>query len=110
MKKIILLLITLTTIVNVCYASFPVLENTQQNSVNYSEIASFSDSEDGIYSVLGFVVGFLSIFLYFLPLFLLFLPNKAFRKGIYLGLLSMVILIVGLLVWFFSSGAEIVIM
>jgi|TARA_B110000483_G_scaffold243307_1_gene332419 hypothetical protein len=64
------------------YASFPVLENIQQDSVKYSEITTFSDFEDNIYSVLGFVVGFLSILLYFLPL-LLFSLNKAFRRGIY---------------------------
>ncbi|MBT7897128.1 MAG: hypothetical protein HN564_09000 [Flavobacteriales bacterium] len=110
MKKIILLLITLITIVNVSYASFPVLENIQQDIVKYSEITTFSDPEDGIYSFLGFVVGFLSILGYFLPLLLLFSPNKAFRRGIYVGLLTMVILIVGILTWFIASGGELTIM
>ena len=110
MKKIILLLITLTTIANVSYASFPILENIQQDSVKYSEITTFSDPEDGIYSVLGFVVGFLSVLVGFLPLLLLFSPNKAFRRGIYVGLLTMVILIVGFLAWIFASGGGLAIM
>ncbi len=110
MKKLILFLITITTFTNVGYASFPVLENVQQDSVKYSEIATSSDPEDDIYSVLGFVVGFLSGFLFFLPLLLLFLPNKSFRRGIYVGLLTMVILIVVTLIVIIVSGGGLVIM
>ena len=110
MRKLLLLLITLVTLTNVSYASFPVLENVQQDSVKYSEIATSSDPEDGIYSVLGFVVGFLSGLLFFLPLLLLFLPNKSFRRGIYVGLLTMVILIVVALIVIIVSGGGLVIM
>ena len=110
MKKLLLILICLFSLNTLAYASFPVLEKIQQDSVKYSEITTFSDSEDNIYSVLGFVVGFLSILLYFLPLLLLFSPNKAFRRGIYVGLLTMVILIVGFLSWILASGGEFVIM
>ena len=70
----------------------------------------FSDHEDGIYSVFGFVVGFLSIFLFFLPLFLLLLPNKSFRRGIYVGLLTLAVLIIGLLSLILASGGGLVIM
>ena len=110
MKNLLFIFFALITFANVSYASFPVLENVQQDSVKYSEIATSSDPEDGIHSVLGFVVGFLSILLYFLPLLLLFSPNKAFRRGIYVGLLTMVILIVGFLSWILASGGEFVIM
>ena len=93
MKRIIFLLITLTTIANVSYASFPVLENVQQDSVKYSEIATSSDPEDDIYSVLGFFVGLFSWVL-ILPLLFLFHPNKSFRTGIIAGFLTGALLLV----------------
>ena len=54
------------------FASFPVLENVKQESIEYYKTADFSDSDDIIYYVLGFVLGFLSFMLLFLPLLFLF--------------------------------------
>jgi len=96
MKRIILLLIMLTTITNVSYASFPVTENTQTEIIENSTIINAPDSS--AYMILGFFVGFFSWFLLLLPLLLLFVPNKSFRKGIIAGFLTMLILLV-LIFW-----------
>ena len=103
MKKIILLLITLTTLTDVSYASFPISVHTQQESVKSSVTATLSGFEDGRYAILGFMVGFLSVFLLFLPLLFLLVPNKVFRRGIYIGLLTVLVLI-GLLFSFGPGG------
>jgi hypothetical protein len=95
MKKLLLLLITLTTLTNISYASFPVTIDTQIQVVENSEINNSPDSS--VYMILGFFVGFFSWFLILLPLLLLFVPNKSFRLGIIAGFLSMA----GLLVWMF---------
>ena len=91
MKRIFLLLFILTTVSNFSYASFPVLENVKKSSVKHIESTVFLDSEDVIYYGLGFFVGFLSVLLYFLPLLFLFFPNKSFRKGIYIGLITLLV-------------------
>ena len=96
MKRIILLLIMLTTITNVSYASFPVTENTQTEIIENSTIINAPDSS--AYMILGFFVGFFSWFLVLLPLLLLFVPNKSFRQGIIAGFLAMLILLV-LIFW-----------
>ena len=107
MKQLILLLITLTTLSNVSYASFPVAENTQTEIIENTTL--INSPESTAYMILGFFVGFFSFVLFFLPLFLLYVPNKSFRKGIIVGLIIISIpILLGIL--FYISGAEIVIM
>ena len=111
MKRIFFFLFMLTAISNFSYASFPVLENVKQDSIKYSTTAAFSESEVIIYYVLGFIVGFLSFILFFLPLFFLFSPNKAFRKGIYIGLVSILTVFATVYALFsIFSNTELVIM
>ena len=45
MKKILLLLITLTTLTNVSYASFPVTENTQANIIEIPSWVPLDDND-----------------------------------------------------------------
>ena len=107
MKKLILILMCFPII---GFASFPVLENVQQNSIKYSKTAVFSDSDDTINYVLGFIVGYLSFMLFFLPLLFLFSKNKAFRKGIYIGLVALLVTLIALLSVFSSTGFGLTIM
>ena len=107
MRKLLLLLITLTTLSNVSYASFPVAENTQTEIIENTTL--INSPESTAYMILGFFVGFFSFVLFFLPLFLLYVPNKSFRKGIIVGLIIISIpILLGIL--FYISGAQIVIM
>ena len=107
MRKLLLLLITLSTLSNVSYASFPVAENTQTEIIENTTL--INSPESTAYMILGFFVGFFSFVLFFLPLFLLYVPNKSFRKGIIVGLIIISIpILLGIL--FYISGAEIVIM
>ena len=92
------------------FASFPVFENAQQESIEYSKTADFYDSDDIIYYVLGFVVGFLSFMLLFFPLLFLFSKNKAFRKGIYIGLVALLVTLMVLLSDFSNTGFGLTIM
>jgi len=92
----------------ISFASFPVLENVQQDNIKYSKTAVFSD--DIIHYVLGFVVGFLSIIFLFLPLLFLFSKNKAFRKGIYIGLAALLVIFLVLLSDFANTGFGLTIM
>ena len=106
-KKLLFLLITLTTLTNVSYASFPVNEILQTEIIENDTI--INSPESIAYMILGFFVGFFSFVLFFLPLFLLYVPNKSFRKGIIVGLIIISIpILLGIL--FYISGAEIVIM
>ena len=107
MKKLVLLLIALTTLTNVSYASFAITEKVQTEVV---ESAAIINSPESIaYMILGFFVGFFSFVLFFLPLLLLYVPNKSFRKGIIVGLIIISIpILLGIL--FYISGAQIVIM
>ena len=107
MKKLILILITLTTLTNVSYASFPVTESLQTEIIENATI--LNTPESSLYMILGFIVGFFSFVLLFLPLLLLYVPNKSFRKGIIAGLIIIAIpILLGIL--FYISGAQIVIM
>jgi len=107
MKKLILILITLTTLTNVSYASFPVTESLQTEIIENATI--LNTPESSLYMILGFFVGFFSFVLLFLPLLLLYVPNKSFRKGIIAGLIIIAIpILLGIL--FYISGAQIVIM
>ena len=107
MKKLLLILLCLPII---GFASFPVLENVQQNSIKYSKTAVFSDFDDTIHYVLGFIVGCLSLMLFFFPLLFLFSKNKAFRKGIYIGLVALLVTLIALLSVFSSTGFGLTIM
>ena len=107
MKKLLLILLCLPMI---SFASFPVLENVQQDNIKYSKTAVFSDSDDIIHYALGFVVGFLSIIFLFLPLLFLFSKNKAFRKGIYIGLAALLVIFLVLLSDFANTGFGLTIM
>ncbi len=107
MKKLTLLLIALTTLTNVSYASFPITENVQTEVV---ESAAIINSPESIaYMILGFFVGFFSFVLFFSPLLLLYVPNQSFRKGIIAGLIVIApFILLGAL--FYFSGWQIVIM
>jgi hypothetical protein len=107
MKKLLLLLIALTTLTNVSYASFPITENVQTEVV---ESAAIINSPESIaYMILGFFVGFFSFVLFFLPLLLLYVPNQSFRKGIIAGLIVLApFILLGAL--FYFSGWELVLM
>ena len=96
MRKLLLLLITLTTLSNVSYASFPVAENTQTEIIENTTL--INSPESTAYMILGFFVGFFSWFFVLLPLLLLFVPNKSFRQGIIAGFLAMLMLLV-LIFW-----------
>ena len=108
MKKLLLLLITITTLTNVSYASFPITETVKTEVV---ESATIINSPESIaYMILGFFVGFFSFVLFFLPLLLLlYVPNQSFRKGIIAGLIVIApFILLGAL--FYFSGWQIVIM
>ena len=107
MKKLLLILLCLPMI---GFASFPVLENEKKESVEYSKMAVFTDSDDTIHYVLGFMVGCLSFMLFFLPLLFLFSKNKAFRKGIYIGLGVLLVILLVLLSDFADTGFGLTIM
>ena len=64
MKRIILLLITITTLTNVSYASFPVNQNTQTEIVETIESPSYGNSQpnwDKIFQILGWLSLILSV-------------------------------------------------
>ena len=51
MQRIILLLITLTTFANICYASFPIIENSSSdilNTISFQIADEEEEEEDGI--------------------------------------------------------------
>jgi hypothetical protein len=107
MKKLILLLITLTTLTNVSYASFPVNEILQTEIIENDTI--INSPESIAYMILGFFVGVFSFVLFFLPLLLLYVPNQSFRKGIIAGLIVIApFILLGAL--FYFSGWELVLM
>ena len=78
MKKLILLLITLTTFTNVSYASFPVEQNTQTEIV--SEIPNYGNKQS--------IWGILSLSLSVIGIILLFTP--AIGTGLILHLLAII--------------------
>ena len=86
MKKITLSLITLITLTNVSYASFPVTETEQTEVVEYDSINNLP------VSFIGVLVGILSCiiipFNFFLPLFIKafnYDSNRSFRTGFFIG-------------------------
>ena len=70
MNKTLVLIITLITSMNVSYASFPVNQNTQAESVETIEPSSYGDSQP--------ILGVLSLSLSVVGLILLFTPAIAF--------------------------------
>ena len=79
MKRIILLLITITTLTNVSYASFPVNQNTQTEIVETIESPSYGNSKpnwDKIFQILGWLSLILSVvwFIIALNIILQFFP------------------------------------
>jgi len=96
MKKLLLLLITLTSLTNVSYASFPVSENIETEMIENIETTISPDST--LYFILGFFLGLFSPVLILLPLLLLFIPNKSLRIGIISGF-SCALLLAVLIFW-----------
>ena len=80
MKKLILFLITITTLTNVSYASFPVTETEQTEVVEYDSINSLP------VSFIGVLVGILSSIIFPWNLLLLrFIKDRSFRKSFIIG-------------------------
>ena len=60
MKKIILFLITITTLTNVSYASFPVNQNTQKEIVETIESPSYGNRQP-VWSILSLIFTLISL-------------------------------------------------
>ena len=90
MKKLLLLLITLTTLTNVSYASFPVTENVQTEIIDYDSINNLP------VTFIGVLVGVLSWLIFPLNLLLpIFIRDRSFRKSVFIGwLIGIPVLIV----------------
>jgi hypothetical protein len=118
MKKIIFLLITLTTLTNVSYASFPVTENTQTEVVETFESPNYGNSQP-ICGILSF--SFMLLALILLPNLLLTLLfsllgvifgsigfNKKLKglaiTGFLLSLIILIISLVAVLILFLFGG------
>ena len=86
MKKTILFLITITTLTNVSYASFPVTENTQTEVVELIESPNYGNSPS--------ILGFLSLILSVVGLILFFTP--AIGTGLVLILFAIIFGLIGL--------------
>ena len=67
MKKILLLLITITTFSNVSYSSFPITENTQTEVVELIESPNYGNSQP-VWSILSITCTLLSLVLLSNPL------------------------------------------
>ena len=78
MKKIILFLITLTTLTNVSFASFPVTENVQTEIIEYDSINNLP------VTFIGVLVGVLSWLIFPLNLLLpIFIVKKFYKFNYY---------------------------
>jgi len=100
MKKLILLLITLTTFMNVSYASFPVTENVQTEIIEYDSINNLP------VTFIGVLVGILSWLIFPLNLLLpIFIRDRSFRKSVFIGLLiGIPVIIVFFIFWLIFGG------
>ena len=105
MKKLILFLITITTLTNVSYASFPVTETEQTEVVEYDSINNLP------VSFIGVLVGILSSIIFPWNLLLLrfikafnYDSNRSFRTGYIIGAAIGVILLV---IWFSIAMREV---
>ena len=107
MKKIILFLLILTGLINISYASFPILDSP--GLFNVDSAILYESPYRFLYTFLGILVGFFSFMLLFSPLLLLKIPNQYFRRGIYIGLAVLApFLLIVLIFWI--SGAQLTIM
>ena len=86
MKKLLLLLITLTTLIHISYASFPVNQDTQTEIVETIESPSYRNSSP--------ILGILSLILSAVGLILFFTP--AIGTGLLLILFAIISGIIGL--------------
>jgi len=92
MKRIILLLITITTLTNVSYASFPVTDIEQTEVIEYDSINNLP------VIFIGVLVGILSCIIFPLNLLLLiFIKDRSFRTGFIIGAAIAAIIITVLL-------------
>ena len=113
MKKLILILITLTTLTNVSYASFPITESLQTEVVESAELSNYRSGNPiwGILSILSAVLGILLIALGSPASLLLFLlaivfgaigfkhkPNGLAIAGFIIGILPFAIFILFLII------------
>ena len=106
MKKLFFLLLILLTIIDVIYASFPVLDSP--DILNVDSVVLYESPYRFFYIFLGVLVGLFSIMLLFLPLFLLFIPNQYFRRGVYIGLMILSpFILLALIFWISGSGLTI---
>ena len=93
MKRIILLLITITTLTNVSYASFPVTDIEQTEVIEYDSINNLP------VIFIGVLVGILSCIIFPLNLLLLiFIKDRSFRTSFIIGMSIGIILLTILLV------------
>ena len=78
MKRILLLLITLTTFMNVSYASFPITENNTCEVLSATNIEEPDDEDDGhsYWGILGGVLFFGTIYLLVTTIW------RAYRRGV----------------------------
>lgn len=86
MKKILLLIITLTTLIHISYASFPVNQDAQTEIVETIESPSYSNSPP--------ILGILSLILSAVGLILFFTP--AIGTGLLLILFAIIFGLIGL--------------
>jgi hypothetical protein len=113
MKRILLLLITLTTFMNVSYASFPITENNTCEVLSATNIEEPDDEDDGhsYWGILGGVLFFGTIYLLVRTIW------RGYRRGVpwvkkllrwrnilWLLLLPPAIIIIGLMGGGFGSG------
>ena len=106
MKKIILFLITITTLTHISYASFPVTETEQTEVIEYNSINNLP------VTFIGVLVGILSWLIFPLNLLLpIFIKDRSFRKSVFIGLIiGIPVLIVIIFVLIFASEGGIAIM
>jgi len=100
MKKLLLLLITLTTLASVSYASFPVTENVQTEIIEYDSINNLP------VTFIGVLVGILSWLIFPLNLLLpIFIRDRSFRKSVFIGwLIGIPVIIVIFIFWLIFGG------
>ena len=101
MKKLLLLLITLTTLTNVSYASFPVTENVQTEIIDYDSINNLP------VTFIGVLVGILSWLIFPLNLLLpIFIRDRSFRKSVFIGMLigPLVLIVIIILAVILAGG------
>ena len=106
MKKLLLILITFTTLTNISYASFPVMETEHVEFIEYNIINNLP------IIWIGFLVGILSWMIFPLNLLLpIFIRDRSFRRSVFIGMImGLLLLIVIIVVWLIASGSGLVIM